>query len=224
MFNKEEFLSDLYSIMVKEANKISKKKLEQLKGAKFGNNQIQKSYGDAYRRVIGRIAGENVFKVVFGKKTLSAFITEFGTGSLMAGEQDNPYLKTYLGNRFYNPVRSKSIAGANKVRSWGSGQYKTFNWMGTNKHSFVIRDGGNRRAGIDIETTSGNGFHKGMYTPRPPNFTMRRIVRECEEELLEVLKKNYKKLINSKKYYGTGTTKQPSKMFNVDVNWGRKNG
>ncbi len=232
MFDDTEFLDDLYKILIREANKISKRKLAELQISTFGNNikSLETGYESAYRRVIGRVAGENVFRIVFGKKSLKAFITEFGSGSKMAGSNENPYLDKYLSNRFYNPSRSKSPMGGNIVRSWGEGSYNTFDWNSNNKNKSIKRDGGNRVAGIDIETgvDTGKGWHSGKYTPRKPNFTMRRITRECQQELTNVLQNTFEKLINTPKYYShkrslNGKTKNSSsRMFTMHINWGRK--
>lgn len=217
MFESDEFLNDFYLTLQKRANEISSGYLDKLKSSKFGNNKSGTGFENSYRKVIGKIASEQVFSIVFETDSLKAFITEYGSGSLMAGSELNPYLSDYLGKKGYNPARSKSIAGANKVRSWGRGKYFTFNWDSENGGKYIERDGGNRPAGIDIESqgTGIGGFHKGQYTPRKPNFILRQILIDCQNDLLQEVEVIFTDMINDDKYY-SGISRG---MLNITVDW-----
>lgn len=211
MFDTTSFLNDFFNELTKKGNEISKKHLEQLRGKKI--NQYPTGFEDAYRKVFGRVSADNVFKIVIGTKAMKAFITEFGSGSLMEGTSENPFLSKYLGMRGYNPTRSRLVSGGNAVLSWGTGQYKTFDWQSTSGVKYITRDGGNRRAGINIE--SKGGWHRSLYTPRKPNALLRKTIKACREELVNEIKILFVEMINDDKYY-YGAAKR---LFTINIDW-----
>lgn len=220
MFDVEMFLSDFSRVLESEANRISKIQLEKLKSARFGNNRsdLITGFENSYRKVIGKVSSENVFKIVFGTKAIKAFISEFGSGSKMVGANENPFLSDYLNSEGYNPTRSRNASGGNVVRSWGNRKYKTFDWNTDSGRSYIERQGSrNIPAGTDIETgtETGQGFFGGKYTPRKPNFMLRKVVIECQRELYESIKIEFERMINDDSYY-YGFCRR---IFAIHINW-----
>jgi len=103
-----------------------------------------------------------------------AFLEQFGKGSLMAGESENPGLRAYMNSEYWNEYRSRSNR---VVVSRRAGRYKSID--GTYKIS------NSRMPGVDLEELAERGDIDRKFLPTPPTFFMRVALESNRNRILQ---------------------------------------
>lgn len=105
-----------------------------------------------------------------------AWLEQFGKGSMMAGEQENPGLRRYMASPLWNELRSK---GRRVVVGRRRGDYKSIDGK--------IRRSGGSYAGIDLEELAARGDIDRSFGPTPPTFFLRVALQANRQRILEGL-------------------------------------
>ncbi|WP_274362752.1 hypothetical protein [Paenibacillus thermotolerans] len=107
-----------------------------------------------------------------------AFLEQFGKGSLMAGENENPGLRAYINSDIWNRLRSKNIRA---VVGRARGSYKSID--GTVRYS-----GGSRR-GVNLEFLAQKGIIDQKFLPTPQTYFLRIALKSNRRRILQGLQR-----------------------------------
>lgn len=129
--------------------------------------------------------GFDYIETLVGSDHWKAFLDNYGTGSKMASEVDNPYLSEYK-QKYWNSERNSSA-----IIGRASGTYEVPDWESGD--GYVTRKSSGSLKGVNLEKISiGNkqGQFNLLIKPKPPTFfvenSMKFIKKVFEDKLLEV--------------------------------------
>lgn len=103
-----------------------------------------------------------------------AWLEQFGKGSLMASQRENPGLVTYMNSEYWNRVRSK---GTKVVVGRPQGVYKSIDGE--------VRRSGGSYVGVDLEELAARGDIDPSYGPTPPTFFLRVALQSNRNRILQ---------------------------------------
>lgn len=123
---------------------------------------------------------------VVGNDNWYAFISNYGSGSLMA--RDNPWLKEYMESEFFNPERlSAGMAVLSREGEYNSPNYS--DGMGTTTmQGKGLKDKNGNPA--NLENMSGkfsNGHSYKYFTPQPPSYWLEHGMAVIEKRMFDVI-------------------------------------
>lgn len=124
------------------------------------------------------VLASNMFSMEITADYWQAWLEQFGKGSLMAGQSDNPGLSRYMSSELWNRYRSKSNRA---VAGRGKGKYKAID--GT------MRESGGSYAGVDLEEMAARGEIDRSFGPTPPTFFLRIALQSNRQRILDGLQR-----------------------------------
>ena len=130
-----------------------------------------------------------------------AWVAEFGRGSLMADEPDNPFIKRYKNSVLFNKARLSPLNSRTKVMSIVSREPKsTYKDLDGNTHTATEKF---PKAGFNLEhwAETGKAPHRKYFKPSPPLYIIateiKLALREIKTELQKATRRHITKLITS---------------------------
>lgn len=125
-------------------------------------------------------------EIAVGSDHWKAFLDNYGTGSLMADQSENPHLDNYKGSKFWNEFRT--IGDGKSVRGRSMGAYIVPDWESGD--GYVTRKSSGTLAGVNLETTSTKN-NKYAFTPQKPTFFLEHSMEFIKPILKEKLNEVY---------------------------------
>ena len=178
MFDKEAFMADMFMELIRICDEESEKMRVRLV-SEFGY------VGSEWTK--SNIRSGNSIITAFETENVRAFITEFGSGSLMANASENPFLEKYINDpmAFNTDRKAKGM----KILRRGKDPYDTLNWDGGRNEYIVEPYGGSEPKGQSLEGIKIGRWKNGSMTvqPRKGNFILRRVLAEYKENVMERL-------------------------------------
>jgi hypothetical protein len=100
-FNADALFADLIKHMLKAMNRVAEELFYQMQSRTKSQKVAQSLEKHVY------FQGYNQIVTIVGSNHWMAFLENYGTGSLMAGDSENPYLTQYMRSGYWNPARPK---------------------------------------------------------------------------------------------------------------------
>lgn len=130
--------------------------------------------------------GSDEIEIIVGSDHWQSFLDNYGMGSLMAKESENPYLSEYKKSNFWNSFRY-----GNAIVGRPQGVYIVPNWESGD--GYIPRKSSGNLQGVNLENLKWGNNYNLTSTPQPPSFFLEFSIRDIkaimEEQLLEVYEK-----------------------------------
>ena len=184
-FNEDALVNDLILHLFKAMNKLADELYYQMQ-SRTGSQKVAQSlekhiYLEGIKQII----------VIVGSNHWMAFLENYGTGSLMASEAENPHLAMYMRSGYWNPARPK-VAKA-PVTGRPKGTYYSPDFSRGDSHVQKTSPGtyeGQNLEDISIGTKVMRNSRK-MFVPKAGSFfvetSMTLIRKRFEDILLEAV-------------------------------------
>ena len=176
MFDKEAFMADLFMEIIRVCDEESEKTRKKLV-LEFNLRQ-----NDSWSK--SNIRSGNTIVTAFKSHNIQSFITEFGSGSLMAGTNENPFLEKYVNDpmAFNSDRKSKGM----KILRRGKDPYDSLNWeSGDGEYIYYLHGSEPKGESLEGARIGRKGKGSALIQPRKGNFILRRLLAEYKENVLE---------------------------------------